>query len=49
MKAISGFAFKGITTAVAAIYLLLFGLSFGIFSYNAKLKEYESVKAAHTK
>ena len=50
MKAISGFAFKGITTAVAAIYLLLFGLSFwNIFSYNAKLKEYESVKAAHTK
>ena len=28
MKAISGFAFKGITAAVAGIYLLLFGLSF---------------------
>ena len=48
MKAISGFAFKGISAAVAAIYLLLFGLSFwNIFSYNAKLKGYESVKAEH--
>jgi len=50
MKAISGFAFKGITAAVAGIYLLLFGLSFwNIFSYNAKLKQYENVKAEHTK
>ena len=50
MKAISGFAFKGITAAVAGIYLLLFGLSFwNIFSYNAKLKQYESVKAEHAK
>ena len=50
MKAISGFAFKGITAAVAGIYLLLFGLSFwNIFSYNAKLKQYESVKAEHEK
>ena len=48
MKAISGFAFKGITGAVAGIYLLLFGLSFwNIFSYNAELKQYESVKAEH--
>ena len=48
MKAISGFAFKGISAAVAAVYLLLFGLSFwNIFSYNAKLKDYESVKAEH--
>ena len=50
MKAISGFAFKGITAAVAGIYLLLFSLSFwNIFSYNAKLKQYENVKAEHTK
>ncbi len=50
MKAISGFAFKGITAAVAGVYLLLFGLSFwNIFSYNAKLKQYENVKAEHTK
>ena len=50
MKAISGFAFKGITAAVAGIYLVLFGLSFwNIFSYNSKLKQYEIVKADHTK
>ena len=50
MKAISGFAFKGITAAVAGIYLILFGLSFwNIFSYNSKLKQYEIVKADHTK
>ena len=48
MKAISGFAFKGITATVAGIYLLLFGLSFwNIFSYNAELKQYESIKAEH--
>ena len=48
MKAISGFAFKGITAAVAAIYLVLFGLSFwNIFSYNAKLKQYNLVKTEH--
>ena len=50
MKAISGFAFKGITAAVAAIYLVLFGLSFwNIFSYNAKLKNYDNVLAEHAK
>ena len=50
MKAISGFAFKGITAAVAGIYLILFGLSFwNIFSYNAKLKDYENVKTEHAK
>jgi len=50
MKAISGFAFKGITAAVAAIYLVLFGLSFwNIFSYNAKLKDYDNVLAEHAK
>ncbi|MDC1163009.1 pilus assembly protein PilM [Candidatus Pelagibacter sp.] len=50
MKAISGFAFKGITAAVAAIYVVLFGLSFwNIISYNNKLKQYEAVKIDHTK
>ena len=50
MKAISGFAFKGITAAVSGIYLVLFSLSFwNIFSYNSKLKQYEIVKADHTK
>ena len=50
MKAISGFAFKGITAAVAAIYLVLFGLSFwNIFSYNAKLKDYDNVLTEHSK
>ena len=50
MKAISGFAFKGITAAVAAIYVVLFGLSFwNIISYNNKLKQYEAIKIDHTK
>ena len=50
MKAISGFAFKGITAAVVAIYVVLFGLSFwNIISYNNKLKQYEAVKIDHTK
>lgn len=50
MKAISGFAFKGITAAVAAIYLVLFGLSFwNIISYNNELKQYEAVKKDHIK
>ena len=50
MKAISSFAFKGITAAVAAIYVVLFGLSFwNIISYNNKLKQYEAVKIDHTK
>ena len=50
MKAISGFAFKGVTAAVAGIYLILFGLSFwNIFSYNAELKQYSQVKAEHAK
>ncbi|WP_440935230.1 pilus assembly protein PilM [Candidatus Pelagibacter sp.] len=50
MKAISGFAFKGVSAAVAAVYLLLFGLSFwNIFSYNAKLKEYDTILAEHSK
>ena len=50
MKAISGFAFKGITAAVAAIYVVLFGLSFwNIISYNNKLKQYETIKIDHSK
>ena len=50
MKAISGFAFKGITAAVAAIYVVLFGLSFwNIISYNNELKQYEAVKIDHNK
>ncbi|MDA7781642.1 pilus assembly protein PilM [Candidatus Pelagibacter sp.] len=50
MKAISGFAFKGITAAVVAIYVVLFGLSFwNIISYNNKLKQYEAVKIDHSK
>ena len=50
MKAISGFAFKGITAAVVAIYVALFGLSFwNIISYNNELKQYEAVKIDHTK
>ena len=50
MKAISGFAFKGITAAVAAIYLVLFGLSFwNIISYNNELKQYEAIKKDHIK
>lgn len=50
MKAISGFAFKGITAAVVAIYVALFGLSFwNIISYNNELKQYEAVKKDHIK
>ena len=50
MTAISGFAFKGITAAVVAIYVVLFGLSFwNITSYNNKLKQYETVKKDHAK
>ena len=48
MKAFSSFAFKGITAAVAAIYLVLFGLSFwNIHSYNKKLVNYSSVLSTH--
>ena len=50
MKVISGFAFKGITAAVVAIYVVLFGLSFwNIISYNNELKQYEAVKKDHIK
>tara|TARA_B100001996_G_scaffold242740_1_gene187862 strand:- start:3519 stop:5861 length:2343 start_codon:yes stop_codon:yes gene_type:complete len=50
MKAISGFAFKGLAGTIAAIYLILFGLSFwNIHSYNKQLKDYNNVKALHIK
>ena len=40
MKAISSFAFKGLATGIAALYVILFGLSFwNIHSYNKKLKD----------
>ena len=48
MKAISGFAFKGVAATVAAIYLILFSLSFWqIYSYNKQLSDYEKVKKIH--
>tara|TARA_B000000609_G_scaffold7894_1_gene4963 strand:- start:1103 stop:3547 length:2445 start_codon:yes stop_codon:yes gene_type:complete len=50
MKAISGFAFKGVVGLVAGIYLILFGMSFwNIYSYNKKLTDYEKVKVEHSK
>ena len=48
MKAISGFAFKGLAGVIAGIYLILFTLSFwNIHSYNKKLKNYASVQETH--
>ena len=48
MKAFSSFAFKGIAASVAAIYVILFGLSFwNIQSYNKKLINYNSVLETH--
>ena len=48
MKAISGFAFKGVAATVAVIYLILFSLSFfQIYSYNKQLSGYEKVKKIH--
>ena len=50
MKAISSFAFKGAVGLVAAVYLILFGLSFwNIYIYNKKLIDYAKVKVEHTK
>ena len=47
-KAFSNFAFKGMVTAVAVIYVLLFGLSFwNIHSYNNKLVNYDKIVANH--
>ena len=49
MKAISGFAFKGLAGVIAGIYLILFTLSFwNIHSYNKKLKNYSQVQQTHT-
>ncbi len=48
MKAISNFAFKGVAGGIAAIYLILFGLSFwNIHSYNKKLENFSQVKLLH--
>ncbi len=48
MKAISNFAFKGVAGGIAALYLILFGLSFwNIHSYNKKLENYAQVKLLH--
>ena len=48
MKAISNFAFKGLAGAIAAIYLILFGLSFwNIHSYNKQLENFSQVKKLH--
>jgi len=48
MKAISGFAFKGIAASIAALYIILFSLSFwNIFSYNNQLADYDNVKKIH--
>jgi len=48
MKAISGFAFKGIAASIAALYIILFSLSFwNIFSYSNQLADYDNVKKIH--
>ncbi len=48
MKAISSFAFKGLATGIAALYLILFTLSFwNIHSYNKKLENYSNVMKIH--
>ncbi len=48
IKAISNFAFKGLATGIAVIYLILFTLSFwNIHSYNKKLSNYANVKKIH--
>jgi len=50
MKAISSFAFKGLASGIAALYLFLFTLSFwNIHSYNKKLKDYSKVLNTHEK
>ena len=49
MKAFSNFAYKGFVGAVVGIYLILFTLAFwNIYSYNNKLKLYDTVVAEHT-
>ena len=48
MKAISSFAFKGLAGGIAALYLVLFTLSFwNIHSYNKKLEGYDKVINLH--
>ena len=48
MKAISSFAFKGLAGGIAALYLILFTLSFwNIHSYNKKLEGYDKVINLH--
>ena len=48
-KAFSNFAFKGIVGTVAAIYIILFGLSFwNIHDLNKKLDGYENVLNQHS-
>jgi len=48
IKAISSFAFKGATAAIAVIYLILFALSFwNIHSYNKKLEDFDNVAKIH--
>ena len=48
MKAISSFAFKGLAGGIAALYLVLFSISFwNIHSYNKKLKDYSNVVKIH--
>ena len=49
MKAFSNFAYKGFVGAVVGVYLILFALAFwNIYSYNTKLKIYDTVVAEHT-
>ena len=48
-KIFSNYAFKGITTIVAVIYIILFGLSFWkINTLNKKIVNYAEVKKEHT-
>ena len=48
MKAISNFAFKGVAGGIAALYLILFGLSFwNIHSYNKQLKNFDQIQLLH--
>jgi len=48
MKAISGFAFKGLAGAIGGLYIILFGLSFwNITSYNKQLRIYDDVMKQH--
>ncbi len=47
-KAFSNFAFKGIVGVVAAVYIVLFGLSFWqITTLNSKISDYDQVLQTH--